>query len=362
MADKNFKVKNGFEIEIGTISINSSGQWFGGTQVANSSTFFLANSTLFANSSLFANSANYATVALMANNADFLGNTQSTFYVKNTDSRVLSGNLEFSGVNVTFTEGIKVGSEYFINTTSAFLANLDVGMLDCGIYCNTTHLKISALSNPVLIGNTEQTTLYANGGVKFLTNSSIVQIKTATGNVVTANDTSLTLMAGNTFVNQSNGTTTTLYGANAAAIIANSTSTIINKFSMGSAVREYINVQSISTNGTFSYYITQQAATYHTVNAAGNWIINVAANSTTTLNSYMAVGDSLSIVFIAAIGATGYYNTALHIDGANQTLRWLSGWVPTYGYTNTVSIYSYTIIKTAASTYTTLAAMHPYGV
>lgn len=57
------------------------------------------------------------------------GGSSSNAYVQNTDSRVLSGNLNFTGTNVYFTSGFFVGSAFSINTTA-------LTFLSGGIYAN----------------------------------------------------------------------------------------------------------------------------------------------------------------------------------------------------------------------------------
>lgn len=362
MSDKNFKVKNGLEIEGGTITINSLGHWVNSTQIANSTTYFLANSALLANVATFANTAEASNTALTANNSGYLGGTAANLFFQIANSATLSGNIAFTGANVVFN-GFKISANLYINTTASRLANIDVNFSGTGIYSNATHLQISALDNPVIQANSLGTSILANNVVRIYSNSSLVVVKdAASGNAVTANATTLTLQGGNTNAVVANSTTTTLFGGNLAAVTVNSTSTTIRREKMASAVKETVNVVATATTGTFSYSVLDQAALYHTANAAGNWVINVCANSTLTLNNYMAIGDCLSFSFIATIGATGYFSSTLHIDGANQNTRWVSGWQPTLGYTNTVSVYSYTIVKTGSAAYTVLAAQQPYGI
>ena len=90
---------------------------------------------LYVNSSqLSSNLANYQTTAglaanvatLTANNSTNLGGEAAAKFVQNTDSRVLSGNLNFTGTNTYYTSGLFVGSNLSINTSILFIGNSTV--------------------------------------------------------------------------------------------------------------------------------------------------------------------------------------------------------------------------------------------
>ena len=83
--------------------------------IANSTgTHVLANTGIIANSTgTFVNSAYIATIS--ANNASFLGGTAAASYVINTDSRTLSGNINFTGANVTFSANVRFSSGLLAN-------------------------------------------------------------------------------------------------------------------------------------------------------------------------------------------------------------------------------------------------------
>jgi hypothetical protein len=74
------------------------------------------------------------------------------------------------------------------------------------------------------------------------------------------------------------------------------------------------------------------------------------------MDTFLAVGKSATVVFMATQGATAYYPTTVQVDGVGVTLRWLGGSPPTGGNASSIDSYSFTIIKTAASTYTILAS------
>jgi hypothetical protein len=63
-------------------------------------------------------------------------------------------------------------------------------------------------------------------------------------------------------------------------------------------------------------------------------------------------GQSLTIAFAVTNGATAYRQTALQIDGSSVTPKWQGGSAPTTGNTNSIDIYSITIIKTGNAAFT----------
>jgi hypothetical protein len=96
--------------------------------------------------------------------------------------------------------------------------------------------------------------------------------------------------------------------------------------------------------------------------ATSDWVVNVtgSVSPAVTLNSIMAIGEQISVVLVTPIGATAYEPTALQIDGSAVTPKWLGGSAPT-GNINSTDAYVYTIIKTAASTYTVLASQNKFA-
>lgn len=119
---------------------------------------------------------------------------------------------------------------------------------------------------------------------------------------------------------------------------------------------EAVTISATAATGTIAYDVTTQSVLYYTTNASANWTLNVRGNGTTSLNSLMATGESITIAFLVTNGATAYYQTALQIDGSAVTPKWQGGSAPTSGNVSSIDIYTITIIKTGAATFTALAA------
>jgi len=182
----------------------------------------------------------------------------------------------------------------------------------------TLVVSLSGTAIPITNGGTGATTL-------------------AGANIVTSN-TATTFTATQTF----NGTSTTL-----AAILTNSAETTT--------------VSATAATGTIPFYVNTQSILYYTTAATANWTLNITHSSGTTLNTVMGIGQTLTVAFLATQGATAYYQTSLQIDGIAITPKWQGGVSPTSGDINSLNIYTITVIKTAASTFTSLVSVIKYA-
>lgn len=137
--------------------------------------------------------------------------------------------------------------------------------------------------------------------------------------------------------------------ANLAAF-ANNTNTY------GSPVLENIlevtTVSATAATGTINFDLETQSIIYYTASASANWTLNVRWNSTTTLNSVMTTGQTVTISFLVTQGATAYYQSALTIDGSSVTPKYQGGTAFTAGNTNAIDVYTLAITKTGSAAYT----------
>jgi hypothetical protein len=119
---------------------------------------------------------------------------------------------------------------------------------------------------------------------------------------------------------------------------------------------EKITVSATAATGTINYDVTTQSVLYYTSNASANWTVNFRGSSGTSLNTAMATGEAITVVFLVTQGATAYYNNLVQIDGNTVTPSWQVDGAPTSGNASGIDAYSYTIIKTDSAAYTVLAA------
>lgn len=168
----------------------------------------------------------------------------------------------------------------------------------------------------------------------------------------------------------SNGGTLTLPSGTDTLVGRATTDTLTNKTLTLAALNrpvvtsptETVNVVAASANGTVQFDAATATVQYFTTNASGNWTLNVRGNSGTTLNSMLAVGQSITVVFLVPQGTTAYLHNAMTIDGTSVAPRWQGGSAPTSGNPSSVDAYSFTITKTAATpTYLVLGSITRYA-
>ena len=112
---------------------------------------------------------------------------------------------------------------------------------------------------------------------------------------------------------------------------------------------------------TTNYDVLTQVVQYYTSNAANNFTLNIRGNSTTSLNSVLAIGQSVTMVLLVTNGATAYYANVIQIDGVTITPKWQFGLAPTGGSASSIDSYTFAIVKTANATYTVLGSVMKYA-
>ena len=124
---------------------------------------------------------------------------------------------------------------------------------------------------------------------------------------------------------------------------------------------EIVNVVSAAPGSTVFYYINSGNVQYYTSNTAINWTLNITFSSGTTLNSALAIGQSVTLSLIVTNGGSAYYPILHQIDGTAVTPKWQGGVTPSSGDASALDVYVYTIIKTASATYTVLASQTKFA-
>jgi hypothetical protein len=124
---------------------------------------------------------------------------------------------------------------------------------------------------------------------------------------------------------------------------------------------EKVTSSATAATGTLNYDVITQAVLNYTTDATGNWTLNVRGDGSNSLDSIMDTGESITIAHLVPQGATAYYNSAFEIDGSSVTPEWQGGSAPTAGNVSSIDVYSYTIIKTGAATFTVLAAQTQFA-
>jgi hypothetical protein len=200
------------------------------------------------------------------------------------------------------------------------------------------------LDNSVTLTNKTLTT----PTISSIINTGTITLPTTTGTIALTSDILVTPTSTNTLTNKTL-TTPSITSPN-----------ITGKTSI-EQILEKITVSATSATGTINYdLITNGAITYYTSDSSNNWTLNVRGDSSTTLNSLMSIGQSLTIAFLITNGSTPYYQTGLSIDGTSVTPKW-QGLPPVAGNASSLDAYTVTIIKTANAAFTALVAQTKFA-
>jgi hypothetical protein len=146
--------------------------------------------------------------------------------------------------------------------------------------------------------------------------------------------------------------------------IANNTITSV-KLAPVNRLLENANLISSSTSGNVNVSLDDNSVYYVTSNVAGNVTFNIRVSPETTLNSFMANGQSITTAFILTQGSTQFLAN-LSIDGVYQSgnTRWSSNTRPTYAASITnqqLDVYTFTSIKTGSNAFSVLGSRTSYG-
>lgn len=115
---------------------------------------------------------------------------------------------------------------------------------------------------------------------------------------------------------------------------------------------EDVNVVASAATGTINFDVSTASVWYYTSNATANHTLNFRYSSGTSLNTAMATGDAITLVWLNTNGTTAYYPNVIQIDGTTVTPK-----VPaaiSAGNASSIDAYTFTIIKTASATFTVL--------
>ena len=123
--------------------------------------------------------------------------------------------------------------------------------------------------------------------------------------------------------------------------------------------------EKVLVNGTFTSNINidtnTQAVQLNTATASANFTVNLRGDGSNSLDASMDTGESITVAYINKNNNVTYWNTTVQVDGVTVTPVWQGGSAPTGGNTTSNDVYTYTAIKTAASTFTVLASQTQFA-
>ena len=118
-------------------------------------------------------------------------------------------------------------------------------------------------------------------------------------------------------------------------------------------LKEKIKINATTINGNDTIDLEDGMIHYFTTLSSSSFVPNLRFNSTTTLDSKMSVGETITVTIIHT--TAGNYPTDFQIDGVSIAENWVGGSAPTGGGSSGVDILTYNVIKTASATFTVIA-------
>jgi len=124
-------------------------------------------------------------------------------------------------------------------------------------------------------------------------------------------------------------------------------------------MEENINVVASAATGTINFDVSTASVWYYTSSATANHTLNFRYSSSVALNTSLAIGSSITLVWLNTNGTTAYYPNVIQIDGTTVTPKVTSA--ISAGNASAIDAYVFTIIKTASATYTVLETQTKYA-
>ena len=160
----------------------------------------------------------------------------------------------------------------------------------------------------------------------------------------------------------SNSGTITVPTGTDTLVARSSTDTLYNKTIQ--SPREALVIVASAATGTVNIDLGTGASWYYTSAATANFNLNLRKSSSASLDSFMSVGDGITVVFLNTNGTTPYMltsSTGFKIDGITVAPKWQFGTAPSTGNASSVDSYVFDVVKTAASTFTVFGSMTKYA-
>jgi hypothetical protein len=272
------------------------------------------------------------------------GVTNKVYVIRNSTSGAFTVTVLIQGqTGVTFSATDKGTKILYLNGTDVVDSN--IGKLS-NDFNPTLAANLSTNSKNIIVGNTYGIIdENANEQIKFSTTASATNEITI-ANAAAGNSPVISATGGDTNV----GITLTPKG-DLGRITANGETKIFGVFEGATISTTFIT--------SFTYDVLTQAVYFQNVDLGANFTVNLRGNASTALNAALNTGESATVALITKQGNTTYYNTSVLVDGTstNVTVVYQGGSAPTAGNASSNDVYTYTALKTAASTYTVLAAL-----
>jgi len=107
--------------------------------------------------------------------------------------------------------------------------------------------------------------------------------------------------------------------------------------------------------------VLENSVRYFTGDSAANICINIRGDDSSTLNSIMNTGNTITTALIVTNGSTAYFTDNTQVDNVAVVPKVQGGSAITEGNANSTDIYTITVLKTADATFTMFLSQTQYA-
>tara|TARA_B100001287_G_C22615150_1_gene497183 strand:+ start:478 stop:1203 length:726 start_codon:yes stop_codon:yes gene_type:complete len=132
-------------------------------------------------------------------------------------------------------------------------------------------------------------------------------------------------------------------------------STLTGAANLSGLLREQVKIVAGKLDTNSYIYLEDGMVHYYTTAETTSITPNITYSSSTTLDSIMSVGETISVTVITTRSSATPHTSTFLIDNAVPTTHWVGGSAPTDGGTSGVDIFTNTIIKTGSATFINIA-------
>jgi len=135
----------------------------------------------------------------------------------------------------------------------------------------------------------------------------------------------------------------------------------VNGTSTLGEVIEKINVSPAGLSSTLNFDVLTQPILYFTGVSTANCALNIRANSTIAMDTFLRTGQAITITLVATHTSAAYIVASVSVDSVSQIVKWAGGTAPASGSAFSTDLYTFTVIKTNPATFTVLGSVQRYG-
>jgi hypothetical protein len=128
-------------------------------------------------------------------------------------------------------------------------------------------------------------------------------------------------------------------------------------------VLELANINSTAIGGNVNIDVSNNTVYYFSSPTTANVTFNLRSNASNSLNSTLAIGQSISLA-IAVSHSTTRHSANVYIDGQAQTMYFMARTLPALTAISNpeINLFGYSVIRTGLSSYLVLAGNTLFGV